>query len=160
MLRALIASTLAILILAAPAGASMHGTGMVRDFTAMGVEFWQHRDVSMCPNPEAGVTPLPEMDAGVQGNGCRFWISSTLVRQAARERWRPHTGGDSVREELCATVFHELGHVAGLGHTTSGLMSPMGGPVPFECVQWVRHRERLERRAYRDRKMHRGRMSG
>lgn len=165
MLRALLVSLLAALVLASPAAASTaiasrKGAGMVRQFTGMGVQFWADRGVTMCADPEAGITPLPEMDAGVEGNGCRFWISSTLVRQAARERWRPHHDGDSLRAQLCATVFHELGHVAGLQHTTSGLMAPVGGPTPYVCQRWVSSRDRRARRSWWDRHLRRGRSQG
>jgi hypothetical protein len=135
----------------APATARMGQAAMLEQFEAMGQTFWAERGVAVCDDPVAHVTPLPEHVAGVQADGCRYWLSTTLVRQAVRERWRPGRSGDSNREELCATVFHELGHTAGLGHTETGLMSETSTVVPGDCEAWVARQVRAERRAARDR---------
>lgn len=128
---------------------------MPADFVRMGVEFWQARDVAACPAPVLVLTDEPggSSDAGGAAalGGCVIELRSGLVLRAARERWRPGYGGDSAREELCATVFHELGHTAGLGHTDTGLMSTVSTVVPDDCEGWVAKRVRAERRAYLDR---------
>lgn len=79
--------------------------------------------------------------------GNRIQISRSLVRQATREAGKHSSvrgyGGDSARAMLCATVFHEMGHQAGLDHTQSGLMSPGSfDAVPWPCQKWIRKQDR------------------
>lgn len=155
MVRALLVSLVAAAALtAAPAAASATApTTLIRTFMEMGTEFWAARGVPVCDNPVPHVTELPDEAAGLQAEGCQFWLSATLVRRAGRERWRRGQGGDSYRADLCTTVFHELGHTAGLQHTPTGLMSEIAPEPPGECVQWVKRQERRERHAAFERRL-------
>jgi hypothetical protein len=79
---------------------------------------------------------------------CTLWVVGQDVRAAVRERWRAGSGGDSARDLLCTVVFHEVGHLGGLGHASDGLMSGDGiTAVPYECTRWRLRLERAERRA-------------
>jgi hypothetical protein len=123
----------------------------------IGETFWHDRNVQPCPNPQITIAPpalMPQQnaDGAAQLGGCQIWIRQTLAREAATEHARPGTGGDSARDTLCLTVIHELGHTAGLEHTTSGVMSPTG-PVPWVCAHW---RAQLDRTAHVSQHHHRG----
>ena len=133
-------------LLAAPAGASMTG-----DFTRMGIEFWAARNVTACPQPTLILSEKPggaeDADGAAHLGGCVIELRTRLIIRAARERWRAGYGGDSAREQLCSTVFHELGHTAGLGHTEDGLMGTHGIAVPWDCRMWRVRQDREQRRA-------------
>lgn len=150
LIRLAILLALAVVALA-PASAS---ASMLDDFRAIGVEFHAQRGVTVRADVTLRLAPAPcgvsEADGCIaDGIGGRDMVlRSGLVRAATRERWREGRGGDSERLTLCTTVVHELGHVGGLAHTETGLMSPMGGATPYECVRWLARAERTERRAF------------
>lgn len=118
----------------------------ITEALAIGQTFWHDRNVQPCANPQISVVPAPggpgiEADGAAELGGCHVWLRASLVRAAGREHRRRNWGGDSDRENLCATVVHELGHTAGLSHTPSGVMSPYG-VVPWACRVWRRDLDR------------------
>jgi hypothetical protein len=127
---------------------------LVHELTAMAVDFWQARDVQPCAPIRVMQAPsLLDLD-GIYPDGrgsqetCTLWTVGQDVRDAARERWRRGAGGDSARDFLCMVVFHEVGHLGGLGHAGDGLMSGDGiTAMPYECTRWRRRLERAERAA-------------
>jgi hypothetical protein len=155
-----------IFTLASPAVASADTSTispMVGKFVAMGETFWQERGVQPCPSPVVvrGSLESEGADGAVQADdSCRIWVSDTLIRDAEREKWRSRRGGDSLREELCTTIFHELGHTAGLQHTPTGLMSPIGATVPGDCHVWRVRQDRKQRAAAKRKRQGAVRMTG
>jgi hypothetical protein len=154
---------LAVTLLAlAPASA---GAAPLDDYLADGLTFWHARGVPARADAliQAVAAPcaLDIADACLpDGLGTRtIQIRASLIRDAGRERYHLHAGGDSARLTLCATVYHELGHTAGLPDTDTGLMDSQGSTVPWPCRVWLRARVRTERavaRAAHRRAHHRG----
>jgi hypothetical protein len=86
--------------------------------------------------------------------GCRFWLHDFIVGGAVADRWR-RGGSDGYRDVVCAMVVHEVGHLAGLQHSDTGVMDETASAVPYACKQWRRGLERQERRAFVARKANR-----
>lgn len=115
---------------------------------AIAVSFWGARGVQVpCqPIPVSGADaqlPADRLPAEYGGYpvpmaaapGCRILISR---------------GGSSFRHNrdmapwYCAYVVHEVGHLAGLGHTQAGLMTDgelFWEWIPYDCVHWKRYAE-------------------
>lgn len=132
---------------------------IVEQAFAIGFAFSADRDVAVCPSAleRVRIVERPGGHADAAGavadglGGCSIELQADLVREAARERYRPGRGGDSARLTICATIAHELWHTAGVVHTETGLMAPTGGPAPWDCLVWVSRLERSELRASRAR---------
>jgi hypothetical protein len=47
--------------------------------------------------------------------------------------------------DYCLDVVHEVGHIAGLGHTPTGVMAlaPTANDIPWDCSYWRRAAKRL-----------------
>lgn len=113
---------------------------MVETLVRLGVDFWHARGVEPCPAPTVLIADSLIEDDGVDAAGraldCRIWLRADLVRAAERERYKPEAAGHRVREALCIVVAHEVGHLAGLGHSETGIMAPAANAVPWECKVW------------------------
>jgi hypothetical protein len=167
MMRALLLALIVLALLPCTANASdWTGTGFIGERTAhpligemtdIAVDFWAERGAQTCDRPVAMQAPRLVDSDGIEAagrawrEGCTFWIQDFIVGEAVAERWRRGVGGDSMREITCAAVVHEVGHLAGLPHSETGVMDETASAVPYACKRWRRGLERQERRAYRAR---------
>lgn len=108
------------------------------------VHFWDARNVHVPCHPVpviAADAVLPKDRWGLPAvmgaipDGCRIFISSAGAAQRTQAPiW------------YCADIVHETGHLAGLGHTPTGVMSPKlqwGTDIPYDCQHWRAFRRRL-----------------
>lgn len=169
-----ILASLLALVVASPAAASTFAgerpssSPLVADFVELGLEHWHARGVFPCAPPALEVLEAPALVADDDGDGdveegelsgdrgaggraelggCRLWLRAGFVRAAERERWRPNVYVEE-RLELCETIVHELGHVAGLEHGHDDVMAAVGSARPWACRVWVGRLVRAERRAH------------
>lgn len=104
------------------------------------VHFWSDRNVHVPCHPVAvsGADALlakdqwGNPDAMATTTGCRILISSQMPNLRASDP-----------EFYCAYVVHEVGHLAGLPHTPTGIMSGAengieenGIEIPWACMYW------------------------
>lgn len=119
----------------------------LNELVALGQDFWHARGVQPCGTP----TVMLAEDFGIVGPngetaaaiaiGCTIWFNSN-------ERYSPigyvqaHPLNRYASAELCATVIHELGHTAGLEHSSDprSVMAAVGGDPPWACRVWARSR--------------------
>jgi predicted Zn-dependent protease with MMP-like domain len=169
MRRALLLALIVLALLPCSASASdWTGTGYIGERTAhpiigemtdIAVDFWKERGVQVCEPVPMQAPRLVDVD-GIEAAGrastalCRFWLQDFIVREALADRWR-RGGSDGFREVVCAMVVHEVGHLAGLQHSDTGVMDETASAVPYACKQWRRGLERQERRAFVARKANR-----
>ncbi len=108
--------------------------------------FWSVRGVDSCSNLTVMSAPSLLDDDGIDAGGrawlptCKMWVLRRTERQAVQDLRYVWDSADGV-EYLCATVIHELGHLGGLQHSTSGVMSAVL-TVPYVCVRWAREQRR------------------
>lgn len=110
------------------------------------VHFWNARGVQIPCHPVAvaGADAQMPLDPAypiqwdyrvpmAATTNCRVLMSSAAV--ALRE---------DAPQWYCAAIVHEIGHLAGLPHSATGIMAPSldAVEVPYDCVRWrtVRHR--------------------
>lgn len=135
----------------------------IQRMVAKGVAYWQARGLQPCASPTIiGASDLTDVDAydpnaRAELNGCRIWVRADLLASALSERSSGARGGDSHREALCALIFHELGHTAGLEHS-EGIMHATHRETPRGCV--VPSRARRARQASTPPKPRRGTVVG
>jgi hypothetical protein len=100
----------------------------VQQAAQVGLRFWSDRGVHPCQNPRLLTAPdLGDSIAGYADEpSCTLWILRGVVERLS---WRAY---------MCAVVTHELGHLAGLGHSAHGVMSTTENAVPWECRVWAR----------------------
>lgn len=108
------------------------------------VNFWGARGVHVpChPVPVSGADAMLAKDqwgypeAMAATSGCRILISSISGAQRHMREVAPY---------YCGEVVHEVGHLAGLPHTPTGLMT---GDViywewlPYDCIHWRTYAKR------------------
>lgn len=107
------------------------------------VHFWGERGVQVPCHPVAvsGADALMahdafgNPDAMAATSGCRVLISSQMP---TLRYWNP--------DLYCGFVVHEVGHLAGLPHTESGIMAargPYDDEIPWDCVYWKQAAHRM-----------------
>jgi len=87
--------------------------------------FWRSRGVPPCGTPTIWLAE--DLGGRVMGRAsqdtCEMWLLTDLVREAQRRRTLYRLMGQSL---LCQIVLHERGHLGGLNHSASGVMSVDG----------------------------------
>lgn len=106
------------------------------------VHFWGDRGVHVPCHPVAIPGADAQMPVDGWGNtvamaattGCRVLISYMALGERRDEP-----------ELYCGSVVHEVGHLAGLGHTPTGVMSPKQNwdDLPWDCEHWKRFARRM-----------------
>jgi hypothetical protein len=104
---------------------------------AIAVSFWGARGVTVPCQP----TAVPGSDAALQSEWHGYAFTEPMAT-ADGCRILLSRYGSALRHALpalyCADVVHETGHLAGLGHTPTGLMAEEldEGDEPYDCVRW------------------------
>jgi hypothetical protein len=120
---------------------------MLNDFVAIGERFWQARGAQPCPADRLTVYLADDLGPGVDGRatigGCEAWFPAAAVAVAQSTPRMPQFARD-----LCSHVVHEIGHTAGLEHSSDGgMMDPNRdmAVVPSECRDWAATRASSKR---------------
>lgn len=121
-----------VVLIAAPAASAFPGERpappAVQQAAQVGLRFWSDRGVHPCQSPR--LLTAPDLGDSIAGradpSACTLWILRGIVE---RSSWRAY---------MCAVVTHELGHLAGLGHSAHGVMSITENAVPWDCRVWAR----------------------
>lgn len=110
------------------------------------VSYWGARDIQTPCHPYPVAASRAEMAAIPTELGVGAYMAAEqtdcqiLVSPLANRDVQP--GGAYIT--YCTAIVHEVGHIDGLGHTSSGVMTPYGGYQPWGCVhprRWLqRHR--------------------
>jgi hypothetical protein len=106
------------------------------------VHFWGERGVQVPCHPVAvenadALLPLDKngfvASMGSDRAGCRILIPHQDQIDRAAPNW------------YCMGVVHEVGHLAGLQHTPTGLMAEYNGyeDMPYDCQHWRAFRRKL-----------------
>jgi hypothetical protein len=107
-----------------PPGDRPAGGGLVSTFALMADGFWRDRGFSPCPPERLNLRLASDLSDGLPWHfaygrgelgGCRVWVLSRLVKQAAE---RP--AGNDRAVYLCRTITMEIGHTAGLDDDMGG----------------------------------------
>jgi len=100
-------------------------------FSTQSQVYWQQRTGRAVCRPNVTWARLPGPVAAVaEIGGCDVWLND-LYDLSFRRDW----------ELLCGTIWHELGHLAGLGHDPRDPVMRPAGPEWGTCP-WIRGRRR------------------
>lgn len=115
-------------------------------------KFWQARHVDTTGTSFDTADRLSETDTWTGGvafdkktyGDSRIILDNRQTRMRLRSIRNKHNTPSARREQILVLgqmIAHELGHVGGLGHTPTGLMSAYTDPrnVPYEIRQLARH---------------------
>lgn len=107
--------------------------------------FWHARHVEVPCHPVAVHTDVgvPVDVYGLAAPMSALRDACTIVISSQAEFYR-----EAGPEWYCSDVTHELGHIAGLQHTRTGIMGAYTGrqDIPWDCLQWKSVRRGLAHR--------------
>jgi hypothetical protein len=167
--------TLCLIVVASLAGASSAqattftgerpADALVQGAVVVAQGFWTDRGVTPCAHPTVLVADDLTAADGIPAHGralvedCTLWLLASDVAEM-HSQLRPGHGGDAP-EAICTAVVHEMGHLAGLEHTETGIMSAYMPPTPWACSKWAAAQRRAATarvaRVARIHRTHRGR---
>lgn len=115
----------------------------------VGDGFWGHRNVQMPCTPHvfladdlsdkgdaAGYMVLGRGGAPGTEDQCKLWLNRSWIRDNLDGRGNTGSVRYIGQREICQIVVHEMGHLAGLGHTQGGIMDADNSkhPMPYDCI--------------------------